>query len=128
MKTIAERIYSFMNGETKTMDEIAEAFPEKTRSSLAGRLHENLGKKFIRVGKGVFKPMSFEEVQAQREKEGFHYGYEERPMSYAENQIMQREQPNFPEQRIPEVKDKALLESLKLMKGIIEQAILKIEA
>ena len=51
-------------------------------------------------------------------------------MSYAEKELLKRQE--FIPERIPEarkepVNDRALLESLKLMKGIIEQAILRIE-
>ena len=108
-KTIGQKIYEFMGGEPKTISEIAEAFPEISKSSISGRLHENLGKKFERIGVGKFRPLIEEEIeQIQKAKI-------EKPAEEVQEPVK------------VEANNRELVESLKLMRAVIDDTIRKLE-
>ena len=110
-KTIGQKIYEFMNGEEKTISQIAEAFPEISRSSISGRLHENLGKKFERIGVGKFRPLTLEEIeQIQKQKVKI-----EKPVEEVKEPVK------------VEANNRELVESLKLMRAVIDDTIRKLE-
>ena len=61
-KSVGERIWEFMNGKTMHMREIAQAFPDVSMSSMYGRIHENVCVRFEKVGHGMYRPYSKEEI------------------------------------------------------------------
>jgi DNA modification methylase len=54
--TLAERIYQIMvkHGEPLTFQQINEEIPDKPRSTIRGRVYDNIGKLFKKVARGVY--------------------------------------------------------------------------
>lgn len=54
--TLAERIYQVMvnNGEPLTFEEINERIPDKPRTTIRGRVYDNIGKLFKKIARGVY--------------------------------------------------------------------------
>lgn len=157
-----------MDGENKTVQEIYSAFPELDRGSISGRIHENIGKCFEKVGVGTYRPFSEGEI-AERLKEKVSLPREElgrrivdfmkdgkvksvseifAKFNYASYKTLRTEMQRNPKlekvgiglyrivnneevevhEEEPKVEgNKELLESLKLVKTIIEKSIGKME-
>lgn len=55
MKTLAEQIEDIFNGKTFTLQEAYQAVPDKPKTTVRGRIYDNLGIKFEKVSKGIYQ-------------------------------------------------------------------------
>lgn len=74
--TLAERIYQVMvkHGQPLTFEEIHEEIPDKPRTTIRGRVYDNIGKLFKKIARGVYWVENEESacvvVEADGRKEG----------------------------------------------------------